>query len=500
MPDLLERLTTALADRYRIERELGRGGMAIVYLAHDLKHDRQVAIKVLKSELATSLGPERFQREIQVAAGLSHPNILPLYDSGEVNGLFYYVMPYIEGESLADRLERDTQLPIAEAVDITRQVAAALAAAHRQGVVHRDIKPDNILLDQGRALVADFGIAHAIDAAGGEKLTQTGIAVGTPTYMSPEQSAGERRLDGRADIYSLGCVLYEMLIGEPPFTGPSMQVVFARHAMEDVPSLVTARRTIPEPIEEAVLLALSKAPADRYQNADEFAAALDTDVSVVTRSRPGVRPQRKSNRGWVIGAGVAVIALAVWAGSRFGGSASAAGPLDRNLIAVLPFRVIGSGDQQLQTMASGVVELMYYRLPGNPGPTVVYPATIQSALGERAAELTEAEALDVARDVGAGSVLLGQMWDLGGDRLRLSATLHDVTDASVVARVDNIEGSTDSVVQLVDRLAGELLVREAGVEGLAAGSLLSTDLPALRQYLAGQAAYGRGQYLEAATH
>src|SRR5436309_2472880 len=221
MSDLSPRLTAALADRYRIERELGHGGMATVYHAEDLKHHRQVAIKVLRPELATAVGPERFLREIETTANLRHPHILPLYDSGEAAGFLYYVMPLVEGESLRDRLNRDKQLPIDDALEIAREVADALGYAHSRGVIHRDIKPANILLERDHAVVADFGIARAVSAAGTEKLTETGLALGTPTYMSPEQSAGESDLDGRSDLYALGCVLYEMLAGQPPFSGPT---------------------------------------------------------------------------------------------------------------------------------------------------------------------------------------------------------------------------------------------------------------------------------------
>src|SRR5881227_369957 len=226
--DPLARVQAALAGRYTIERELGRGGMATVYLAQDRKHHRQVAIKVLKPELAAALGPERFLREIDTAARLNHPHILPLHDSGQAGGFLYYVMHYIEGESLRDRLEREGPLPLEDALRITRDVTSALSYAHSHDVVHRDIKPENILLSGGEAVVADFGIARALTAAGGDNLTTIGLAVGTPTYMSPEQAAGVAQLDGRSDIYSLGCVLYEMLAGEPPFTGPTAQAIIAR--------------------------------------------------------------------------------------------------------------------------------------------------------------------------------------------------------------------------------------------------------------------------------
>ena len=228
----MERLTTALADRYRIERELGQGGMATVYLAHDLRHDRQVALKVLKPELAAVLGGERFVVEIKTTAALQHPHILPLFDSGTADGFLYYVMPYIQGETLRSKLDRETQLGIEEAVRITREVADALDYAHRHGVIHRDIKPENILLHDGRPMVADFGIALALSAAAGGRMTETGLSLGTPHYMSPEQATAEKELSPRSDIYSLGCVLYEMLSGSPPHVGATAQQIVMKIVME----------------------------------------------------------------------------------------------------------------------------------------------------------------------------------------------------------------------------------------------------------------------------
>ncbi len=232
MSDVLDQLRSALSDRYAIERELGRGGMAVVYLAEDRKLGRAVALKVLRPELAASLGAERFLRETEIAAKLTHPNILALHDRGDADGLLYYTMPYVEGESLSDRLARERQLPVDEALQITREVAEALAHAHAQGIVHRDIKPDNILFEGGHAVVADFGIARAIDVAAGERLTETGLAVGTPAYMSPEQASGVEGVDARSDQYALACVLYEMLAGEPPFPGSSAQAILARKVTE----------------------------------------------------------------------------------------------------------------------------------------------------------------------------------------------------------------------------------------------------------------------------
>ena len=283
-------LAAALADRYRLERELGQGGMATVYLAHDVRHDRQVAIKVVHPDLAATLGPERFLAEIKTTAKLQHPHILPLLDSGEAGGVLFYVMPFIAGESLRDRLTREQQLPVDEAVRITRQVADALGHAHAQGIVHRDIKPENILLQEGHALVADFGIALAVTAAGGPRMTQTGLSLGTPQYMSPEQAMGERTLDARTDIYALGAVAYEMLTGEPPFTGATVQAIVAKvlSAEPQLPTLI--RKTIPAHVEGAVLRALAKLPADRWAKASEFSAALSDAGSGATYATRAISP------------------------------------------------------------------------------------------------------------------------------------------------------------------------------------------------------------------
>jgi serine/threonine-protein kinase len=283
---VLSQLTEALQDRYTIERELGRGGMATVYLADDLRHQRKVAIKVLRPELGAILGPERFTREIRNAAGLTHPHILPLYDSGEVPAghpersagppLLYYVMPYVRGESLRQKLAREKQLSVDETLAIVRQVAAALDHAHAHGLIHRDIKPENILLHEGEAMVADFGIALAAGAAAapGERLTGTGLLVGTPEYMSPEQAAGERTLDARSDVYSLGCVLYEMLAGEPPYTGPTAQAVIAKRFTDPPPAIRRLRLAVPVAVEQAIVKALARVPADRFASAGALAEAL----------------------------------------------------------------------------------------------------------------------------------------------------------------------------------------------------------------------------------
>ncbi len=338
--DGIGRLARALSDRYTLDRELGAGGMATVYLAHDIKHDRKVAVKVLRPELAAVIGAERFLAEIKVTANLQHPHILPLFDSGQVvvdarseNGerrtagadtvlgspisiLLFYVMPYVEGISLRDMMSREKQLPIQEAVRIAGEVASALDYAHRHGVIHRDIKPENILLHDGSALVADFGIALAASKAG-SRMTETGMSLGTPQYMSPEQAMGERDLDARSDIYALGCVLYEMLTGEAPFTGPTAQAIVAK-VMTALPTRpVQLRSTVPPAIDDAIMTALQKLPADRFRTAAEFAAAIASGAAATHRSTnvTSARPPRRSILPWVA-AVVACAAAAFFLGGR----------------------------------------------------------------------------------------------------------------------------------------------------------------------------------------
>ncbi|HEX9632114.1 MAG TPA: protein kinase [Gemmatimonadales bacterium] len=317
-----DRLSTSLSDRYRIERELGAGGMATVYLAHDVKHDRKVALKVLRPELSAILGAARFLAEIKTTANLQHPHILGLHDSGEADGTVFYVMPYVEGESLRDRLNRERQLPLDDAIRIAREVADALDYAHRHGVIHRDIKPENILLHDGRALVADFGIALAVSRSdGGTRMTETGMSLGTPHYMSPEQAMGEREITAKSDVYALGCVVYEMLTGEPPFAGPTAQAIIARVLTEEPRSLTLQRRTIPPHVEAAVVRALAKLPADRFGSAAQFSEALAnpafgaTTASAATAMSavPTARGRRASAATAVI-AGIAVLlaGLAAW--------------------------------------------------------------------------------------------------------------------------------------------------------------------------------------------
>ena len=314
MPEFLDRLKSVLADRYAIEREIGAGGMATVYLAHDVRHDRKVALKVLRPELGAVIGAERFLTEIRTTANLQHPHILPLHDSGEVEGTVFYVMPFVEGESLRDRLNREKQLPLGDAVQIATEVAGALDYAHRKGIIHRDIKPENILLHDGRALVADFGIALAASTAAGTRMTETGMSLGTPHYMSPEQAMGERDLDARTDVYALGCVLHEMLVGEPPFTGPTAQAIVAKVMTDEPTPTGKLRKTVPLHLEDAVLTALEKLPADRFASAAEFASALEggkeRSTSRSRRSR-GAPQATRARMLWPIGV-VVMTGLALW--------------------------------------------------------------------------------------------------------------------------------------------------------------------------------------------
>jgi serine/threonine-protein kinase len=364
--ELADRLREAVADRYAVERELGRGGMAVVYLARDLRHGRRVAIKVLRPELTISLATDRFLREIQIAAQLQHPLIVPLHDSGVSNELLWYVMPFVEGENLRQRLQRERQLPLAEALSIARDAAAALQCAHQHGFVHRDIKPENILLSSGHAMLTDFGIARALTQAAGEG-TSSGVAIGTPAYMSPEQASGGAAIDARSDVYSLGCVLYEMLVGEPPFTGPTPQAVIARHVSERPPSVVVVRPSVPAPLEQVLATMLAKAPADRFRSADELAQALESLGS----QGPSVEPRSPSpgrSPIWYVALAVVAVAVAVTAlvrGAGVRGDDGAQGPW----IVVLPFENLGAPSDS--SFALGITDEISSRLAGIAALSVV---------------------------------------------------------------------------------------------------------------------------------
>lgn len=430
MSDIIDRFTEALGDRYVIERQLGEGGMAIVYLAHDVKHDRQVALKLLRPELAAALGGERFLREIQLTAKLTHPHIVPLYDSGEADGFLYYVMPFIEGESLADLLKREGQLGLNEALQIAREVAEALGYAHHLGLVHRDIKPQNIMLSAGHAVVADFGIARAVSEAGGEKLTATGMAVGTPDYMSPEQAVGDEHVDGRSDVYSLGCVLYEMLVGEPPFTGPTAQAIMARHSMEQVPSPAIIRQSIPEDLEEVVYCALEKVPADRFHSATEMAEALKaiTTGEVPHLSHSGFTYARhrvhgrKPSRTVPLGALVGMVALIgavalMWRLWPSGTPPTLTGGLDPSNIAVLYFEDLTT-DGSLQYLADGFTEGLIDEL------SRVNALDVVSRNGVAQFRDGTASRDSIARTLDVGTLIEGSVEHVG-DRLRVAVRFAD---------------------------------------------------------------------------
>jgi TolB-like protein len=432
-PSSVGRLEGTVKGRYVVDREIGRGGMATVYLARDLTTDQPVAIKVLLPDLGLVVGPDRFRREIDLASRFSHPYILPVSDSGEVDGLLYYVMPFVSGESLRARLDREGQLPIDDAIQIACEVAAALDYAHDQGVIHRDIKPENILLEDGHALVADFGIARAVASAGDERLTQTGVTLGTPRYMSPEQAAADRNLDGRSDLYALGCVLYEMLAGQPPFIGPNAQAIIARHALDQAPLLTIVRPTVPPALEAVVLRSLAKVPADRFQTGAAFAAALRSPppdaLSWRTSQRTGAylgaaapSPPRArlAQRAPLAAAAVLLLAVGGWAAWRHSHRshlADASSGLDPRHIAVLYF-ADASSTHDLGAVADGLTDALIGQLGDVPTLSVISPGGVAPYRNPTIAPSVIAHALQ------AGTLVRGTI-DHDGDRLRITVHLLD---------------------------------------------------------------------------
>jgi len=439
--DPVARLSAALADRYTIERELGAGGMATVYLAADLKHDRRVAIKAIRPELAASLGAERFLREIRIAAKLQHPHILPLFDSGAVGDILFYVMPFVEGESLRDRLTRERQLPIEEALHLAREIADALAYAHSLGVVHRDVKPENILLAGGHALIADFGIACAVSAAGGPQITESGLALGTPAYMSPEQASADPQLDGRSDLYSLACVLYEMLAGEPPYTGPTAQAILARRFVDPMPSLRAVRDTVPEVVESAIRRALARAPVDRFATAAAFVEAFSAPATI--------RPRPRS-------------------------------------VAVLPF-VNLSADPENEYFADGITEDVIAQLAKIRALDVISRTSVmpfkgrQQGLREIAARLQVATLLEGSvRRVGDRVRIVAQLIDAGTDQ-HLWAETYDRQLTNIFAI------QTEVALRIADALKAELSPGEKA----RIGREPTSDLRAYQLYLQGRNSFIR---------
>ena len=489
-------LAQALRDRYTLERELGRGGMATVFLAQDLRHDRPVALKVLHPELAQALGSERFIREIRLAARLQHPHILPLHDSGEAADLLWYTMPYVRGESLRHRLRREVRMSVDAAVELARQVALALDYAHREGVIHRDLKPENILLSEGQALVADFGVAKALSEAGTGQLTQAGMAIGTPAYMAPEQATGEM-VDGRSDLYALGCVLYEMLAGEPPYTGASAQLIMAKRLTDPVPSVRRLREETPDSLDRTIRTALAKAPADRFATGAQLANALAP--SALSERSPVAAQPRQSGRRMALRIGlVALVSLVTAAGLLLvNRSRPALVSANERVVMIVPFRVAGA-DPRLAYLREGMVDLLAAKLTGVGGPRSVDPRTVISAWrragGSAQDDLPQESAAAIARRLGAGRLMEGSI--VGApEHVVFTASLLKLSGGAGISSV-TLEGPIDSLSTLVDQLTGRLLAREAG-EDERLSNLTSTSLPALRAYLEGRSAYRRGLYLEA---
>ena len=416
MADLLDRLRTSLADRYGFDREVGRGGMATVYLAEDLKHQRKVAIKVLHPYLAVNLGPERFLREIQIAAQLQHPHIVPLYDSGQAGDLLYYVMPYIDGESLRQRLDREKRLPLEDAIHLGRAVASALDYAHRHQVVHRDIKPENVMLHEGEAMVTDFGIAKAVTAAASDNLTQTGATVGTPAYMSPEQASGVVDLDGRSDIYSLGCMVYEMLTGRTPFVGPTAQAIIAQSFTTPPQPLRASREGVPEWMESAVGRALAKDAVDRFDTAAQFAQALKLS---------GVATPPGATR-----------------------VSAAAAPAATKSIAVLPF-VNMSADPENEYFTDGIAEEIINAL------SKVQALRVASRTSSFAFKGKNQDIRKVGEQLNVGTVLEGSVRKAGA-KLRVTAQLVNVADGYQLWS-DRYDRELQDVFAIQDEIAGNIV-------------------------------------------
>ncbi len=473
-----------LADRYAIQRRIGRGGMATVYLAHDRKHDRDVAVKILHADLTESLGADRFLREIGIAARLTHPNILPLYDSGEVAGMLYYVMPFVAGESLRDHLSRQRQLSLEEAVRIGCEAAAALDHAHRQGIVHRDIKPENILLADGHAVLADFGIARAIDHAQQARLTVTGLQVGTPHYMSPEQSSGEAGLDGRTDIYALGCVLYEMLAGEPPFTGPTAQSIIAKRLAGPVPRVRAVRPAVPTQLETVLLRALDPVPADRYATAEQFRAALaacPVDEASRYLGQLGTargRSRRRRTRALTAIAAAVTLAIASWLATR-----TRAGSMpELRTLAVLPITNV-SGDAEQTYLADGLTDAVIGDLMRVPGLRVTSRASVMRyatagmsmnvpGMGGSGASANSADMptgptkslSEIAEELKVDLVMQASL-ARSGDSIRVAASLIQPATRQRIWNTEHVRHVRDVFALQQDLVAGVTGVVARGAEG-----------------------------------
>ena len=490
LSDVLEAVQTALAGRYRVDREVGQGGMAIVYLAQDLSIDRQVAVKVLRPELASIVGPQRFAREVRITAHLQHPNILQVIEAGDAAGIPYYITPFVEGDSLADLLARETMLPVEEAVRIACEVADALALAHSHGIVHRDIKPANILLAGGHALVADFGIARALDEAGGERLTLSGMAIGTPCYMSPEQASGRTSIDPRSDIYSLGCVLYEMLGGEPPFTGPSAQAVMARQSLEPVRHLRVIRSTITPALEAVVERALAKVPADRFATVAEFKQAL-SQPELLPSGSP--RPTRR-RLAWLglsaVTAVAAIVAALVVAGVR--------GSLDPHRVVVFP--LVASGSVGEGRVGEDLATIIGHALDGvEPLRWIDGWSLLDEEQRGDARMLALGSARSIARRQGAGFFVMGRVV-ARSESVGVYLELHDVkgdTAASGSSAVATTGEAWRASLRAVNGLLPSLI--PSGSPSV--GAHWDDRSPvAVASFLLGEGRFRRAQFAAALVH
>lgn len=471
-------LRSALAGRYTLEREIGRGGMATVWLAHDLRHDRPVAVKMLHPHLAAPVGKTRFLREIRLAARLEHPHVLPVFDSGTAGDLFWYVTPFLGQGSLRDLLRGSGPLPVDQALRLGREMAGALAFAHSFGIVHRDVKPENVLLADGQALLADFGIAYLADPSGA-RLTDTGLSLGTPAYMSPEQAGGERQIDGRADVYALGAVLYEMLSGLPPYTGPSARAILALQMNESPRPLRAMRSDVSEEVEAAVFRALARNPSDRFETAAAFASAID-ELRYPQPATP--TPKRARGSVMLLAAVGAVTLAAVLLGRR----RDAAAPVDERLMAILPF-ASSVRDTALERLGRDLVFTLSATLDGVGELRTVNPHTILALVPMDTAQTLE-QGARLARRFGAGRVLEGSLVR-DGSLVRASISLHDTEALTTRAQV-TVRAAPDSIARLTDSL-GLGLLREAlpastlPTGGLAA-ALRTRSVPALRAFLEGE--------------